>query len=96
MSNHEQESPKAPPQADAGTTEAASPVATDPAVAGPAATSPAAIGPAAIGPAALDAGLQGHLGRYLRHLYDDVVQQPVPDRFVKLLEELERKSADRK
>ena len=43
-------------------------------------------------PAVLDAGLQGHIGRYLRHLYDDVVHQPVPDRFVQLLEELERKS----
>lgn len=45
------------------------------------------------GPAPLASGLQGHIGRYLRHLYDDVVQQPVPDRFVQLLEELERKTA---
>ena len=43
-------------------------------------------------PAKLDAALQGHIGRYLRHLSDDVVQQPVPDRFKQLLDELERKS----
>ncbi len=52
-------------------------------------------GPPEAGPAQLDAALQGHIGRYLRHLYDDVVQQPVPDRFKQLLDELERKSAAR-
>jgi hypothetical protein len=39
---------------------------------------------------------QAHIGRYLRHLYDAVAQEPVPDRFVQLLQELERKSAVRK
>ncbi|HTZ70491.1 MAG TPA: NepR family anti-sigma factor [Acetobacteraceae bacterium] len=47
-------------------------------------------------PRAVDAGLEGdiqaHLGRQLRALYDEVASQPVPDRFVKLIEELERRS----
>lgn len=29
------------------------------------------------------------IGKELRHLYDDVVAQPVPDRFLKLLNQLE-------
>ncbi len=43
--------------------------------------------------ATLDPLLQAHIGRQLRALYDEIVQQPVPDRFVQLLEELERKKA---
>ena len=31
------------------------------------------------------------ISRQLRAIYDEVVSEPVPDRFVKLLEELERK-----
>ncbi len=31
------------------------------------------------------------ISRQLRAIYDEVVNEPVPDRFVKLLEELERK-----
>jgi hypothetical protein len=34
---------------------------------------------------------QGHLGRKLRAAYDEIVRQPVPDKFLKLLEELERR-----
>jgi hypothetical protein len=37
--------------------------------------------------------LQAHIGRQLRAVYDEVAQQPVPERFLKLLEELERKQA---
>jgi hypothetical protein len=33
-----------------------------------------------------------HIGRELRTMFDDVVAEPVPERFQKLLEELERKS----
>ena len=34
-----------------------------------------------------------HVGRHLKALFDDVTSQPIPDKFVKLLEELERKQA---
>jgi hypothetical protein len=35
--------------------------------------------------------VQGHLGRKLKASYDELVRQPVPDRFRQLLEELERR-----
>ena len=37
----------------------------------------------------LDRSLQAQLGRQLRSIYSDTASQPVPERFVKLLEELE-------
>jgi len=37
----------------------------------------------------LDRSLQAQLGRQLRAIFSDVAQEPVPDRFVKLLEALE-------
>ena len=49
--------------------------------------------------ASIDAGvtlepeLQAHIGRQLRAVYDGVVNEPVPDRFLKLLETLEREQA---
>jgi hypothetical protein len=46
-------------------------------------------------PWTIDANLQAHIGRHLRALYDDIVNQPVPERFVRLLEELEHKQGDR-
>jgi hypothetical protein len=39
---------------------------------------------------ALDQAIQNHLGRKLQATYDDLVQQPVPDKFRQLLDELER------
>jgi hypothetical protein len=45
-------------------------------------------------PPILEADLQAHIGRQLRAVYDEVVSEAVPDRFLKLLEELERKRAD--
>jgi hypothetical protein len=45
--------------------------------------------------AMLEADLQAHIGRQLRAVYDEVVNEEVPDRFRKLLEELERKQAER-
>jgi len=42
---------------------------------------------------ALGPELQAHIGRQLRAVYDEVAQQPVPDRFLQLLDELERKQA---
>jgi hypothetical protein len=44
--------------------------------------------------AKLEADLQAHIGRQLRAVYNEVVNEPVPDRFIKLLEELERNKAD--
>jgi len=39
----------------------------------------------------LGADSQTHIGLQLRAAYVEVVNEPVPDRFVRLLEELERK-----
>jgi Anti-sigma factor NepR len=44
--------------------------------------------------AILEADLQAHIGRQLRAVYDEVVNEGVPDRFVRLLEELERKKTE--
>jgi hypothetical protein len=44
---------------------------------------------------ALPTDVQAFIGRQLRAVYNDVVNEPVPDRFVKLLEELERKKGGR-
>ena len=41
---------------------------------------------------ALEADVQAHLGRQLRAVYDEMASQPVPDRFIELLDALERKS----
>jgi hypothetical protein len=35
-----------------------------------------------------------HIGRQLRALYDEVASQPVPDRFMELLNRLDAKSGD--
>ncbi len=46
--------------------------------------------------AQLEPRVQSALGRELRAIYDDVVSQPVPDRFVELLNQLdERESSDK-
>jgi hypothetical protein len=46
-------------------------------------------------PTSADAGadfaMHEHIGRQLRGIFDEVVTQPVPDKFRKLLDELERK-----
>jgi len=39
---------------------------------------------------ALGQDIQKHLGRKLKASYDELVRQPVPDKFRQLLEELER------
>jgi hypothetical protein len=44
--------------------------------------------------AILEADLQAHIGRQLRAVYDAVVNEAVPDRFLQLLEELERKKSE--
>ena len=38
----------------------------------------------------LDQAIQKHLGRKLQATYNDLVNQPVPDKFRQLLDELER------
>jgi hypothetical protein len=42
----------------------------------------------------LDADLQAVIGHQLRAVYHEVLNEPVPDRFVRLLEQLATKSAD--
>lgn len=37
------------------------------------------------------AALNRHIGRELRSMFDDIVAQPVPEKFQELLAELERK-----
>jgi len=43
----------------------------------------------------LEPELQDHIGRQLRAVYDEVLNEPVPDRFLRLLAELERKQAEK-
>jgi hypothetical protein len=43
----------------------------------------------------LDRSLQAQLGRQLRAIFSDVAEEPVPERFVKLLEALEAKEKRR-
>jgi hypothetical protein len=42
--------------------------------------------------APLDRDLQAHLGRQLRRLFNETAAEPVPDRFVDLLERLDREA----
>lgn len=44
--------------------------------------------------AMLEADLQAQIGRQLRAVYNEVVSEGVPDRFMRLLEELERKKSE--
>ena len=41
--------------------------------------------------AAIGRDIQGHLGQKLKASYDELVRQPMPDKFRQLLEELERR-----
>lgn len=41
----------------------------------------------------LDTEVQAHIGRQLRAGYVDILNQPVPDRFLDLLAELDRREA---
>ena len=40
----------------------------------------------------LDRVIQDRIGDHLRSMYDELVQQPVPDRFVELLNRLEKRN----
>jgi Anti-sigma factor NepR len=44
----------------------------------------------------LDADLQAVIGQQLRAVYHEILNEPVPDRFVQLLEQLATKAADRR
>lgn len=46
--------------------------------------------PAGADQPALDRNVQGRIGSHLRAMYDELMQQPIPDRFIDLLAELER------
>jgi hypothetical protein len=45
-------------------------------------------------PARKRPNVKDHIGRQLRALYDEVANQPVPDRFMELLDRLDSKSGD--
>ncbi len=42
----------------------------------------------------LDRAVQERIGTHLRAMYDDLMQQPVPDRFSELLGKLERRGKE--
>lgn len=42
----------------------------------------------------LDRTAQARIGQMLRHIFSDVAEEPVPDRFVKLLEALQAQEDD--
>ena len=44
---------------------------------------------------AVDNDIQLHLGQKLKDTYDDLIKQPVPDKFRQLLEDLERQEKKR-
>jgi hypothetical protein len=41
----------------------------------------------------IDPQVQTEIGRHLRAIYDDVINEPVPAKFLELLEKLERSTA---
>ena len=44
------------------------------------------------GKAKMDPRIQTEIGKHLRAIYDDVISEPVPSKFMELLEQLERSS----
>ena len=46
------------------------------------------------GTPALQPQVQDHIGRQRRAVYDDILQQPVPDRFKELMDKLDRLTGD--
>ena len=43
----------------------------------------------------VDPRVQTEIGKHLRAVYDDVINEPVPDRFLELLAQLERSTSQR-
>lgn len=55
---------------------------------------PGALSDAKLGTdAKLDSGSQKRIGDQLRAMYDELMQQPVPDRFKDLLDQLDKKDS---
>jgi hypothetical protein len=52
--------------------------------------------PAATAEPSLGGEIRGRIGRQLREMYDDVLAQGVPDRFVELLNRLEKQNENEK
>ena len=52
--------------------------------------------PAGNGKPSLSGDIRGKIGRQLRDMYDDVLAQGVPDRFVELLNRLEKQNENEK
>jgi hypothetical protein len=46
-------------------------------------------------PQAAPADMQAFIGRQLRAVYDDIAKQPVPDRFLELMKQLDSKPVER-
>jgi hypothetical protein len=46
-------------------------------------------------PRPVSADMQQFIGRQLRAVFDDVAKQPVPDRFLELMKQLDNKTATR-
>lgn len=59
-----------------------------------AASSAAAKGPSAPGAERDRARVSDHIGRQLRGMYDGLLNQPVPDRFMELVKQLEGRDAN--
>jgi hypothetical protein len=57
------------------------------------ATAPPPMPPA--GDTALEPELQAFIGRQLQAAYDEVLNEPIPDRFLELLQQLEHEKADK-
>jgi hypothetical protein len=51
---------------------------------------------AEVGGMRIDPQIQTEIGRHLRAIYDDVINEPVPTKFLELLEKLERSATTRK
>lgn len=42
----------------------------------------------------MSSDLQAHIGRQLRAMFDEVAQEPIPDRFLQLLNDLDKHGSD--
>ena len=44
----------------------------------------------------IDPRVQNEIGKHLRAIYDDVINEPVPSKFMELLEKLERSTTQKR
>ena len=47
------------------------------------------------GGAPMDARIQNEIGKHLRAIYDDVINEPVPNKFMELLQKLEQSTTQK-